>query len=250
MMMNPDFRCEVVVLPSRCRSLCAPYSLGALQKRSALQDRRTRRSEDGYTLVALLAIMTILALLAMAAAPSINQQVQRDREAEAIFRGEEVADAIRVFYNSHGQQGLQSLPTSMDQLLEGVPLRGSTKKIQILRPEAAHDPLSRSGEWRLVRPRTQELIGFERAVVLYAGNPLAAPSDRGMALLQSLSVPQITSILNTGSGTDDATTQVEADAPSATGPFVGVASRSTSGSVLTYYGLDHHNTWIFTPLFR
>ena len=39
-------------------------------------------------------MMTVLALFAMAAAPSIQQQSQREREQEAIFRGEQVADAI------------------------------------------------------------------------------------------------------------------------------------------------------------
>ena len=57
-----------------------------------------RPDEAGYTLVALLALMTILALFAMAVAPSAQQQALRDREKEAIFRGEQVADAIGVYY--------------------------------------------------------------------------------------------------------------------------------------------------------
>jgi len=54
-----------------------------------------RRSEGGYTLVALLAMMTVVALFAMAAAPSVQQQALRDREQEAIYRGEQVAEAIK-----------------------------------------------------------------------------------------------------------------------------------------------------------
>src|SRR5712692_2998524 len=80
-----------------------------------------RPSEAGYTLVALLAVMTLLALFAMAAAPSIQQQAQREREKEAIFRGEEVADAIRSYYRYKGAQGVNSLPNSIDDLLEGIP---------------------------------------------------------------------------------------------------------------------------------
>ena len=64
----------------------------------------------------------------------------------------------------------------IDQLLEGIP-RG-TKKIQILRPSAARDPLSESGEWRLIRPRSSELADFQRAVILYAGNVLPVSNDR------------------------------------------------------------------------
>src|SRR3954462_428913 len=82
-----------------------------------------RRSEGGYTLVALLAMMTVLALFAMAAAPSVQQQMQREREQEAIFRGEQVADAIRDYYRYRSGTiravGAQALPTSMDQLLQG-----------------------------------------------------------------------------------------------------------------------------------
>jgi hypothetical protein len=32
--------------------------------------------------------------------------------------------------------------------------------------------------------------------------------------------------------------------------FVGVASRSRTKSVLTYYGIENHSKWVFTPLFR
>ena len=94
----------------------------------------------------------------------IRQQAQREREKEAIFRGEQVADAIRDYYLYRSQQqvalGDQALPTSMDQLLEGVPIPGGSKKRQILRACAARDPLSIDGEWRLMRPRTAELSTF------------------------------------------------------------------------------------------
>src|SRR6478672_7702009 len=90
-----------------------------------------RRSEGGYTLVALLALMTVLALFAMAVAPSVQQQSQREREQEAIFRGEQVADAIRQYYIYRsrlvGGANPQALPTSVDQLLEGVPIPGGSK---------------------------------------------------------------------------------------------------------------------------
>src|SRR6185436_572586 len=124
----------------------------------------TRRSEAGYTLVALLAMMTVLALLAMAVAPSAQQQVMREREQEAIFRGEQVADAIRDYYRYRSTLnrggGDQALPTSMDQLLEGIPIPGGSKNRQILRPSAARDPLTIEGEWRFVLPRTEGLIDF------------------------------------------------------------------------------------------
>ena len=211
-----------------------------------------RSSEAGYTLVALLALMTLLALFALAAAPNIRQQAQREREKEAIFRGEQVADAIRDYYlyraGTSGAAGVQALPTSIDQLLEGIPIPGGSKKRQVLRASAARDPLSTSGEWRTVRPRSQELIEFQRAVIVYAGSILPPPTNGQIAQLQQFAVPQLASVLDTGSsGSAPGGEDTTADS---SGPFVGVTSRSRNNSILYYYGIDRHDQWIFTPLFR
>lgn len=211
-----------------------------------------RRSEGGYTLVALLAMMSVVALFAMAVAPSARQQTQRELEKEAIFRGEQVADAIRDYYkyrvSTNRAQGDQALPTSMDQLLQGIPVPNGSKNRQILRPSAARDPLTIEGEWRFVLPRTDALIDFQQAVLFYAGNIPPVTQDQQMAQLQQFAVPRITSITNLGLASAPRSTSSIAD--DATGPFVGVASRSRRDSVLTYYGIERHEQWIFTPLFR
>jgi hypothetical protein len=216
-----------------------------------LDSPRSRSSEGGYALVALLALMTLLALFATAAAPSIRQQAQREREKETIFRGEQVADAIRDYYvyrSTTGRgAGVQSLPTSIDDLLEGIPVLGGSKKRQILRASAARDSLSTSGEWRLVRPLSQPLIDFQRSVMLYAGNFLPPPQGQ-MVQFQQFAVPQIISVLDTETE-GPARSGIDSSADS-TGPFVGVSSRSENNSVLHYYGIDRHDQWIFTPLFR
>lgn len=210
-----------------------------------------RTSEGGYTVVALLAFMTLLAIFAMAAAPRIQQQVMRDREKEAIFRGEQVADAIREYYlyrlNITRAPGDASLPTSMDQLLEGIPIQGGSRNRQILRPSAAIDPLSADGEWRFIAPRGEALVQFQQSVMIYANNQL--PQPRGQILqLQQLAAPQVVIISNLGTRPERPSGTTGGDTSG--GPFVGVASKSTSKSVLTYYGIDTHDGWIFTPLFR
>lgn len=213
---------------------------------------RRRSSETGYTLVALLALMTLLALFATAAAPNIRQQVQREREKETIFRGEQVADALRDYYlhrSSTGRGvGEQSLPTSIDELLEGIPVRGGSKKRQILRASAARDSLSTSGEWRLVRPRSEALIDFQRSLMVYAGNFLPQPQQQQIAQLQQFAAPLVINVVESGS---DRPARSEGDlSADSSGPFVGVSSRSQHNSVLHYYGIDRHDQWIFTPLFR
>lgn len=211
-----------------------------------------RRSEGGYSLVALLAVMTVFALFAMAVAPSLQQQSQREKEKEAIYRGEQVAEAIREYYKYRAAvnnvRGDQALPTSMDQLLQGLPIPGGSKSRQILRASAARDPLSLEGEWRVIHPRSDELIDFQQAVMAYVGTVVPQPRDREIIQLQQLAVPQIVSVLNTG--TPSRPTGSSSISDDSSGPFVGVASRSKRASVLTFYGIENHEQWIFTPLFR
>jgi hypothetical protein len=196
--------------------------------------------------------MSVVALFAMAVAPSARQQTQRDLEKEAIFRGEQVADAIRDYYKYRATTtrgaGDQALPSSMDQLLEGVPVTGGSKKRQILRPSAARDPLTIEGEWRFILPRSEALVDFQQAVMFYAGNIVPTTQDPEMARLQQFAVPVITSVSNLGIANSQRSTSSITD--DATGPFVGVASRSRRDSMLTYYGIERHEQWIFTPLFR
>ncbi len=202
--------------------------------------------EGGYALVALLVVMSLLALFAMSAALNVKQQAQREREKEAIFRGEQVADAIRSFYRSRGAQGVNSLPTNMDQLLEGIQIPGRTKKLQILRTAAAKDPLSSSGEWKLIAPTSQDFAGLVRNLTVYSGGVPPTPRNDFGAL--AALIPQMTNVLDTKS--TDTAPGGEDNSESASGPFLGVTSRSQHNSVITYYGIARHDEWIFTPLFR
>jgi hypothetical protein len=42
----------------------------------------------------------------------------------------------------------------------------------------------------------------------------------------------------------------EDDASNSPKPFIGITSRSKRDAVITYYGIERHNEWVFTPLFR
>lgn len=186
--------------------------------------------------------MSILALMMIAVAPNLRQQAQRERELEAITRGEEVAEAIRLYILAK-----RTLPTSMEQLTEGLP-RG-TKKLQILRPNAVIDPLTESGEWRLLKPRGNEMIEFQRQVMLLNNGTL--PRSRDQERVPNVYTQVLVQINNLiESGSEDEAPGGEDDSENATGPFIGVASRSRRDSVINYYGIDRHDQWVFTPLFR
>src|SRR6266850_5936272 len=222
-------------------------SQGSVARNSKLAMRiKNSNKQGGYALVALLVVMSLLALFAMAAASNVKQQAQREREKEAIFRGEQVADAIRLYYRSKGAAGTNSLPTNMDQLLEGIQIPGRLKKLQILRASAAKDPLSSSGEWKLIAPTSQDFAGLVKNLTVYTdGVPPTPKSD--FQNLQNL-IPQMTNVLDTKSS--NTAPGGEDNSESSSGPFLGIASRSQRNSVITYYGIDRHDEWIFTPLFR
>lgn len=203
-------------------------------------------SERGYALIALLALMTVLMITMMAAAPSIRQQTRRDLELEAIARGEEVAEAIRMYIHYKGTP-----PTSMEELLEGAAPQGRTKKIKVLRASASHDPLSKSGEWRLIKANDRALVNFVKALTEYGDGKLPAPTNDPALKGLGDTLPRVTSIIT---GLDTETTAGssggEDDSLTSKGPFLGVASRSHRESIITYYGIDWQDGWVFTPFYR
>jgi competence protein ComGC len=199
-----------------------------------------RRGEQGYALVALLAMMTIMALILITAVPNVRKQAQRSMEEEAIWRGEQVAEAIRLYTRARG-----SLPTSMEQLLEGLPV--GAKKVQVLRAEAARDPLSSKGDWKLVRRTDPAFLEFQRAVIAYAGRQVTT-RDTAFVTAAGGQLPPLINVLDTGS--QEAAPGGEDDTENSTGPFIGVTSRSRRSSIITYYGIERHDRWVFTPYFR
>ena len=192
-------------------------------------------------MIAVMAIMTLFAIALLAVAPSVHQEVQREKELEAIRRGEEVAEAIRQYVIFHNGR---KLPESMDDLLEGLPQ--GTKKRQILRPSAAVDPLSDDGKWRLIKPDPETLGSFAKRVQTYNNGMLPGNPHR---FLDRFSLVIANSInTETASEIEEADDSFEVITDNQ--PFIGVASQSKSKSVLTYYGIENHSKWVFTPLFR
>jgi hypothetical protein len=204
------------------------------------QTAADRRGEAGMTMMAVMAIMALFAVGLLAIAPSVQLEIQREKELESIRRGEEVAEAIKEFVIYH--RGTK-LPESMDDLLEGLPQ--GTKKRMILRESAAIDPLSDDGKWRLIKPDPQTVAKFAKRVQDYSNGLL--PSNPTQ-LLDRYSIVIVNSI-DTESD-EDLTEPDDFDLVTDNAPFIGVASQSKARSVLTYYGIENHSKWVFTPLFR
>jgi type II secretory pathway pseudopilin PulG len=201
-----------------------------------------RKSEQGMSLLAIMGVMTVLSMALLAVAPTVYIDVQREKELEQIRRGEEVAKAIEqyvIFYRG------AKLPSSIDDLLEGLPQ--GTKKRMILRPSAAVDPLSEDGKWRLIKPESQAFIQFGKRVQTYNNGVLpSSPST----VFDRFALPLV-NIINTKSESEvEEADESEIDDVTDNTPFIGVASKSKSKSIIAYYGIENHSKWIFTPLFR
>lgn len=204
-------------------------------------DGSARSGESGMTLMAVMAIMAVTAIFVMAAAPLVQQEVQRELELESVRRGEEIAYAIQQYVIHHNGT---KLPESIDDLLEGLPQ--GTKKRMILRASAATDPLSEDGKWRLIKADPQTIARFAKSVQSFNNGLL--PSNPS-PVFDRFSV-MIVNAANTEDETDPLLPSEDFDVVTSGQPFIGVGSQSRSRSVITYYGLENHSRWVFTPLFR
>jgi type II secretory pathway pseudopilin PulG len=84
----------------------------------------------------LLAVIVAMGILLTAAQPSISAEIQRDQEAELIFRGEAIANAIRAYRAKTG-----GYPLVLEDLLKLQP--PVIRKIYT-------DPMMPDGEWDLI----------------------------------------------------------------------------------------------------
>ncbi|MGH9470253.1 MAG: hypothetical protein ACRD1N_07920 [Terriglobia bacterium] len=80
-----------------------------------------------------------------AALPNIYQEGQREREQEAIFRGEQYARAIYLFHRRLGRY-----PASLKEIL-------NTNGVHYLR-KAYRDPLSPNGRWRFIHAAANGML--------------------------------------------------------------------------------------------
>ncbi|MDA8017823.1 MAG: hypothetical protein MPN21_10285 [Thermoanaerobaculia bacterium] len=101
------------------------------------RDRRRRsRRNDGFTIVWLAVTVTLLNVWVAASLPLWSFQIQRDKEADMIFRGLQIAEGIRVYLARTGQY-----PTSLEQMTEHEP--------RCLR-RVWENPLREDGRWALI----------------------------------------------------------------------------------------------------
>ena len=113
--------------------------------------RQIRRgSQSGYAILLVLFFVTLMLLASISIAPNILTEGRREKEKEMIWRGNQYARGVKMYYRKTGK-----FPTSMDDLIK--PKLGSLRFMR----QAYKDPMNaKDGDWRLIYVGpTGQLIG-------------------------------------------------------------------------------------------
>jgi type II secretory pathway pseudopilin PulG len=114
-----------------------------------------RHEEKGFMLVGLIVAIFFVLLALSVAAPKVAQELRREREVEAVHRGNQYVRAIRLYYRKFGHY-----PGSIEQLEK-------TNNIRFLRQQYV-DPMTGKADWRLIK------VGEAKTTVKgFFGQPLA-----------------------------------------------------------------------------
>jgi len=107
--------------------------------RPPFHKRTARNTESGYALILIMFLLALLVLSTFAAAPTVLSNIQREKEADMVWRGKQYVRGVRLYYLK-----LHRFPTSMDDLTK--PKTG----IRFMR-QAYKDPMNQvDGSWRLI----------------------------------------------------------------------------------------------------
>jgi type II secretory pathway pseudopilin PulG len=199
--------------------------------------KRDRR-EDGYAMAALIVGLAIMAVMMTVVMPVWKQTVQREKEAELVWRGEQIARSIGLFQRKFAN----AYPPTLDLLVEQKFLRKKYK-----------DPITNDD----FVPLTQASQAGQSAT---PGNPTTPGTSRGVSPPPAQSTqggrganpfggsPGGGGANPFGGGPGGgAGTAAPGGAPA--GGIIGVTSKSKDLSIRLYNGRTHYNEWafVYTP---
>ncbi|HEV7504003.1 MAG TPA: type II secretion system protein [Thermoanaerobaculia bacterium] len=193
---------------------------------------RVSGGEAGYNLVVLVIAITVMTAMLAAMLPVVSQEIRRNKEEELVFRGLQYAEAIRIF-----QRRYQRLPNKLSELVEVKP-----RCIRQLWKE----PMSKDGKWGLIfQNANQQQIAIPPSVPPSQTPP---PSGKLGGKPDPLK-PDDGSGQQTSDGSDPSSGGLNVPKNGevvATGPIVGVYSKSHQKTILIFNGREHYDEWRFT----
>jgi type II secretory pathway pseudopilin PulG len=191
---------------------------------------REQNKSKGYALLMVCFLVALMVIGTAAAVPNLLTEGRRAREAEMIWRGEQYARAVRLYYRKNGR-----FPQSIEQLTE------PQGKLRFLR-KAYADPMNHTdGSWRMIYVGPNgELIGSVKSASMF-GRPAGSGSTFGQPPQQG------TSQRPSGSSQTPSSTG-KASGPEGRvfgGNIIGVGSKMGQDSILVYKGGTNYRDWEF-----
>ncbi len=108
----------------------------------------TRSGEAGATFLTILVVLIVLAVALMMAVEPLSTVMQREKEEELVFRGEEICEAIRNYQKEHGG----AFPPEMKELL-----KKGQNKVPYLR-RLYKNPFDPEGKWHYIAPGSTTVL--------------------------------------------------------------------------------------------
>jgi type II secretory pathway pseudopilin PulG len=223
-------------------------------KKNRLNANQGQSGERGYALVGLMAVMMFALILTTAAAPTLQREMQREKEEEMLWRGQQVVVALSRYRAFRG--GV--FPTDLKELVEGIDING--KRMHLLRPSAICDPMTpcEEGEtnWKTINPGdplTKELL---EAIIISQEKSKIPVNPQGIQELARFA--QIGTVELPGQPADTKLDGVIGQGENQQGgsssgdnaqgaPIIGVVSRKSGKMFRTYYGIEEYDHALFFP---
>ena len=176
------------------------------------------KKPEGYTILLLMFMVFVMSIGLMIAVPVWQNQIQREKEEELIFRGNQYVEAIRLFQRK--KPG--AFPKNFEELIEERCLR-----------KLFDDPMTPDGTWNLIL--------LSQGPTSQSARRQPRRPARGRAREQQA----------TGRGTTSFSAQRVMIAPQAVlssidNPLIiGVVSASTQTSIKIYNNQQSYDKWLF-----
>jgi type II secretory pathway pseudopilin PulG len=193
--------------------------------------RAGKPGESGFTLAGVIVIMTIMMIVVAYTVPRMWSTVmKRERERQTIYVMQQYAKAIVEFREKN-----KTYPTSPQQLKDAR----MPRMIRGVKGEYP-DPLTGEVDW-LVIPQAAAASLPAHNLTGGGNNPTGVPPPPPPPPIQSTDT----------SGTNPSATPALPGIPIkdyAGGPFVGVRPAAHGKSLLTLFGADTYETWVYTTI--
>jgi type II secretory pathway pseudopilin PulG len=185
------------------------------------------RDPGGYALLILLFAITIMSFGLTMALPVWETQMQREKEAELVFRGKQYVEAIRIYQLK--KPG--TFPKKLEELIEEKCLR-----------RLYRDPMTEDGQWNVVL----QLEGVGGLSPAGPGIGRAMPGGPGMGGVQRGAQGSPSGLPAGAAGGQKVLVAPVSALSSIQNPrLIGVVSPSTRKSILIYNDQESYDKWLF-----